>query len=438
MGASDKKGRSLVNLLLGAWLHLALAETTQMTSASISSESSANTTSSIEEAQLTEIPTDYRATYPSGDITLTVQYSSNATVALSSFNHTSTSSSSAAIETLLHGSSTDSGSASTPTAGSATCNGHAEFCNRKYSNITYVVAHNSPFHKAHNAASNQDFDVTIQLNDGIRGIYLCHTSCDELNAGTLEAYLTTVKQWLDENRYEVITIILGNEDFIDPGNYTAPFTNAGMLDYLYIPPTQPMDLEGWPTLADMIISDKRVVAMLAYDANQQKIPWLLDIWSYQWQTPFSPTDPSFPCTVQRPPGQARGVSQKRLYLANHNLNVAIALSYGSSGDILVPDVVQLNSTNANDTVYGSAQLAVEHCTEDWGRPPNFLLIDYYNRGNFNGSTLAVAAKANNVSYDINSCCGSSSVDSSGARTAPGSLVVVSLAVVILILVAAGL
>jgi hypothetical protein len=43
----------------------------------------------------------------------------------------------------------------------------------------------------------------------------------------LEDYLVTVKQWLDSNRYEVLTIILGNEDFIDPGNYTAPFTNAG-------------------------------------------------------------------------------------------------------------------------------------------------------------------------------------------------------------------
>lgn len=233
-----------------------------------------------------------------------------------------------------------------------------------------------------------------------------------------------------------------------------------MLDYLYIPPTQPMDIEGWPTLADMIISNKRVVAMLAYDADQQKvrrmpscraifefhearaiinaklivqIPWLLDIWSYQWQTPFSPTDPSFPCTVQRPPGQARDVSQKRMYLANHNLNVAIGLSYGSSGDILVPDVVQLNSTNANDTVNGSAQLAIEHCTEDWGRPPNFLLVDYYNRGNFNGSTLAVAAKVNNVSYDVNSCCDSSSVDSFGAKTASGSLTVVSLAAVVVML-----
>lgn len=44
-----------------------------------------------------------------------------------------------------------------------------------------------------------------------------------------------------------------------------------MVDYLYVPPTQPMDIDGWPTLAEMIISNKRVVAMLAYDANQQKV-----------------------------------------------------------------------------------------------------------------------------------------------------------------------
>lgn len=102
----------------------------------------------------------------------------------------------------------------------------------------------------------------------------------------------------------------------------------------------------------------------------------------------------------------------------------------------MPDIVQLNATNANDTVYGSAQLAVEHCTGDWGRPPNFLLVDYYNRGNFNGSTLAVAAKANNVSYDVNSCCDSISADSSGTRPAVVSMVIIT--AIMIILVVAGL
>lgn len=48
------------------------------------------------------------------------------------------------------------------------CNGHPEFCSRKFSNITMVAAHNSPFVRPNNAASNQVLDVTTQLSDGIR------------------------------------------------------------------------------------------------------------------------------------------------------------------------------------------------------------------------------------------------------------------------------
>jgi len=41
--------------------------------------------------------------------------------------------------------------------------------------------------------------------------------------------------------------------------------------------------------------------------------------------------------------------------------------------------------------------------DDWeGRPPNFLLVDFYNRGN--GSVFEVAAKMNNVTYN-RPCCG---------------------------------
>jgi hypothetical protein len=48
------------------------------------------------------------------------------------------------------------------------CNGYVELCERNYTNITYVAAHNSPFMRAGSVASNQALPVTIQLNDGIR------------------------------------------------------------------------------------------------------------------------------------------------------------------------------------------------------------------------------------------------------------------------------
>jgi hypothetical protein len=48
------------------------------------------------------------------------------------------------------------------------CNGYPEFCNRSYSNITNVAAHNYPFIRKGNTGSNQELPVTDQLNDGIR------------------------------------------------------------------------------------------------------------------------------------------------------------------------------------------------------------------------------------------------------------------------------
>jgi hypothetical protein len=48
------------------------------------------------------------------------------------------------------------------------CNNYPEFCNRKYSNITEIAAHNSPFTRQNNAARNQEYPVLQQLNDGTR------------------------------------------------------------------------------------------------------------------------------------------------------------------------------------------------------------------------------------------------------------------------------
>lgn len=56
----------------------------------------------------------------------------------------------------------------TPVVNTRPCNNYPEFCTRKYSNITMVAAHNSPFVRKNNIAANQVLDVTTQLNDGIR------------------------------------------------------------------------------------------------------------------------------------------------------------------------------------------------------------------------------------------------------------------------------
>lgn len=316
-----------------------------------------------------------------------------------------------------------------PTSTSATptpvntrpCNGYVEFCARNYSNITVVGAHNSPFDRPGSLASNQYFDVTTQLNDGIRFLqfqthylngtmYLCHTSCDLLNVGPLEDYLRTVADWLRQNPYEVISILIGNFDLVKPTNFTTPVENSGLSKFVYTPPKIPMGLHDWPTLGQMILSGKRAVMFLDYEANQTEVPWLLDEFSHMWETPFSPTDRDFPCTVQRPPGLTYGDSKNRLYMANHNLNLEVTIA---GLELLVPNTAILNETNAVSG-YGSLGWMADNCTELWHRPPTVLLVDFYNVGNFNGSVFEVAAKMNNVTYN-GKCCGSTTSAASGLR-----------------------
>lgn len=126
--------------------------------------------------------------------------------------------------TTLSGNFTASSTSSAPTVtNTQPCNNYAEFCMRKYSNITEIGCHNSPFVTSSNLAANQDYDVTSQLNDGVRFLqaqiqwpsnasepHFCHTSCDILDAGPITDWLTQVKDWVAVHPYDVVTILLGN------------------------------------------------------------------------------------------------------------------------------------------------------------------------------------------------------------------------------------
>lgn len=172
--------------------------------------------------------------------------------------------------------STASRTSTSPTPTNTTpCNNYPEFCNRKYSNITMVGAHNSPFVRPNNAAANQDLGVFAQLNDGIRMLQgqthynattkvlsYCHTSCDILDVGTAESYFTDVTTWIERHPYDVVTILIGNSDLVAVGNYTSPLESSGLSRYAYVPPQVPMNISSWPTLSNMILSGKRAVIFM--------------------------------------------------------------------------------------------------------------------------------------------------------------------------------
>lgn len=311
--------------------------------------------------------------------------------------------------------STTSATPSPKSVNTRPCNGYPEFCDRKYSNITVVGAHNSPFVRPGSAAANQQLDVTTQLNDGIRFLqaqiqwpkngsvpHFCHSSCELLDAGPITDWLTEVKDWVAEHPYDVVTVLLGNGNYSRPEQYVPHIESTGILRYVYTPPKVPMARDDWPTLGEMIIKGERIVMYLDYDTNQTAFPWLMDEFSQIWETPFDPIDQAFPCTVQRPPDLSPEDIQKRMYIMNHNLNVEVSL-LGSS--IVVPAVTQLTVTNGLEG-FGSMGLAANNCLSDWGYPPSVLNADFYNYGSYNGSVFQVAAMMNNVTFINHTCCGS--------------------------------
>lgn len=309
--------------------------------------------------------------------------------------------------------STETGTGVPQPTNTQPCNGYVELCSRKYSNITNVGCHNSPFVRPGNSGSNQELPVKVQLDDGVRFLqaqiqwpeggdepHFCHTSCDLLDAGPITDWLTQVREWVEKHPFDVVTILLGNGNYSTPDLYEPFIEKTGILRYVYEAPYLPMTLDDWPTLENMILRGKRVVMFIDYEARQQEYPWLLDEFAQMWETPFNPTDRDFPCDIQRPPGLSPEDARNRLYLMNHNLNVEFNVFDAS---LLVPAVSLLNETN-NVTGYGSLGEAAKTCRSQFDRAPNFLNMDYYNYGDPPGSVFEVAAQMNNVTYDWD-CCG---------------------------------
>lgn len=151
------------------------------------------------------------------------------------------------------------------------CNGFDALCTRRYSDITFVGSHDSAFVGPF-LTENQNIDLAAQLALGVRflqaqthdldgAIQLCHTTCAELNAGPLSAYLAPVKTFLDGNPDEVLSLLLTNGDAISVLDFASVFEAAGLMQYVYSPGKM-LALDEWPTLQEMIDAGTRLVVWM--------------------------------------------------------------------------------------------------------------------------------------------------------------------------------
>ena len=287
------------------------------------------------------------------------------------------------------------------------CNNAAKLCDQPYNNITHLGAHNSPFLRdestGFSSSGNHFFDSIVQLDAGVRvltaqvhveepegtapgaNLRLCHASCSLLDAGLFSDWLGTIKQWMDNNPNEVVTIIIVNADEASTADIAAAYEASAINSYGYIPESPDQRMQTWPTLGELIAANTRLVTFVASlvggDAPNPTAPYLLNEFTHVFETQFEVTSFSgFDCNIHRPngliaDGPVGAISEGYIPLMNHFLGEDQLFG------IITPAVESVGTTNS--PVQGSLGSLGDHavrCTREWGRVPAIILVDFFNVG----------------------------------------------------------
>ncbi|KAG6221412.1 hypothetical protein E4U26_006025, partial [Claviceps purpurea] len=294
-------------------------------------------------------------------------------------------------------SSAAASSTSSPTASTGkACNNSPSLCNRPYNNITHMGAHNSPFLRDQSTgdslSGNQFLNATRALDAGLRllqaqvhkpnsTLELCHTSCSLLDAGALETWLSSIHTWLTQNPNEVITLLLVNADKAPASEFGPLFDSAGLSDLAYKPATANELSASWPTLQAMIAANTRLVSFVTNIQYSASTPYLLPEFTHVFETPFEVASiDGFNCTIDRPSRASKEPASSAL--ASGYLSLVNHFKYQSVlAGVEIPDVSSIETVNsAGGSVVGNLGKHLGECRGEWNRVPNFVLVDFWNRG----------------------------------------------------------
>ncbi|EXJ89170.1 hypothetical protein A1O3_02234 [Capronia epimyces CBS 606.96] len=280
---------------------------------------------------------------------------------------------------------------------STACNNSPDLCSKSYNNIVHLGAHDSPFVRdastGFSTSGNQYYNSSVQLSAGVRLLsaqvhktngqwHLCHSSCDLLDAGLLSDWLKEVKEWLDKNADEVVTLLLVNSDNATPSELAQQFSAASITDYAYTPSSVTSPPETWPTLQELISAGTRLltfVASLNTSTVTSSESYLMDEFTFVFENPFDNTNVTdFTCTPDRPTSvkgnSQAAISSNRMALTNHFLYKEGLF------DIETPNTDQINTTNSAGNSVGNLGYALSTCKTEYGKSSTFVLVDFFDQG----------------------------------------------------------
>ncbi len=270
--------------------------------------------------------------------------------------------------------STESGSTETSSTESTdtgppelVCNGHAELCDRPLDEVVFAGTHNSHASSDDGFSqfnTNQVHGIPTQLAEGVRlllidtvyaddnSISLCHGPCNLGSIPHLDT-LQTIVDFLVANPGEVLAIIY--QDDVSAADLALDYAATGAEALTYAHPVG----EPWPTLGELVTADTRL--LVTVEQGGPPPAWHQHVWDLAWDTPYAPMDPAdMSCELNR------GSPDNDLFLLNHWVANQLGLPSPDGAEIV----------NAYDFLLARA----EECEALWDHPPNFIAVDFYDRG----------------------------------------------------------
>ena len=301
------------------------------------------------------------------------------------------------------------------TSSSGACNNSPQLCSKRYNEVTYLGAHDSPFVRDastdYSSSSNQYYNTTVQLSAGVRlltaqvqlagnngnELHVCHSSCDLLDAGSLSDWLGEVRTWVEANPNDVVTVLLVNGATASASNLAAQYQAAGITTSLaYTPSGSTSGTQNWPTLQSLISSGTRLLNFVDSVDVDPSAPYLMQQYDYIFENNYDVTTPSsFSCEVNRPSNlqASQAISNNLMPLMNHFLYHVDA---GDIFNIESPNASYVGTTNAPSGGLGNLGTAANTCKEYYGRAPSYVVVDFFNVG----PAIATVDRLNGVTNPV--------------------------------------
>jgi hypothetical protein len=173
-----------------------------------------------------------------------------------------------------------------------------------------------------------------------------------LDAVTLQSWLSEIKTWMDKNTNDVVTVLLVNSDNASPSDLGLQFSASGIDKLAYTPPSTSTIPKAWPTLDTLIGNNTRLITFVAsLSQPSSQYPYLMDEFTFI----------------------SAAFSSGRMFFMNHFLYANQIFNIQS------PNETYANITNAQAGL-GSLGTSVQECTGVYGKPPTFVLVDWFNTG----------------------------------------------------------